>query len=124
MNANDLIKDIIDKKELIQLVLSNKRNKELEYNKINVRPIEIKDNFMYQFTYVYSNKEMHKNLSTEESVDEITNNINVNFKQGQMYCVNNDYQILVNKKLKASVLKKKQLKSQLTYLIIERKNIY
>lgn len=113
MNANDLIKDIIDNKELIQLVLSNKKNKELDYNKINIRPIQMKDNFMYQFTYVYSNKEIHKNLSSEETKEEIIDNINGNFKQAQMYCVNNDYQILVNKKLKANVLKKKATKKSL-----------
>ncbi|CAH2211856.1 class I SAM-dependent methyltransferase [Tepidibacter aestuarii] len=110
MNANDLIKDTIDKKELIQLVLSNKRNKELEYNKINIRPIEIKNDFMYQFTYIYANKEIHKNLSPKECTDEIIDNINGNFKQAQMYCVNNDYQILISKKLKATVLKKKATK--------------
>ncbi|MCT4509087.1 MAG: SAM-dependent methyltransferase [Tepidibacter sp.] len=110
MNSNDLINDIINDKELIQAVLSNKRNKELDYNKINIRPIKIKNDFMYQLTYVYSNKEIHKNLLPKDTVDEIIEHINKNFKQAQMYCINNDYQILVNKKGKANVLKKKATK--------------
>ncbi|MCT4594280.1 MAG: SAM-dependent methyltransferase [Anaeromicrobium sp.] len=110
MNSKEIVKDIMENEELIQAILSNKRKKDIEYNKVNIRPILIKDELLYQFTYVYDNKEIHKNISKDEAIEKMRNYINLDFKQCQIYGVENDYQILVSKKFKEKILKKKPSK--------------
>ncbi len=109
-----LLEGIILNDEIIYGVLSNLRRKDEEsFNKVTIKPVLIKDEIKLQFTYEYKNKVLHKNLETSESISEIERLLIENFKQGVIFTKEADYQILVNKKGKANILKKKPTKEKL-----------
>ena len=119
-----LLKEIIGNERLIQAVLSNLRNKnEDSYNKVDIKPVLIKDELKYQLSFNYKNKVMHKNLSSEETIKEIEELLRERFKQGMVYTIDADYQILISKKEKVGILKKKPTKIS-TDLAHNRKKNY
>lgn len=120
----DLLNKIILDKEIIYGVLSNLRKKDgNSFNKVTIKPVIIKDEIRLQFTYEYMNKVLHKNLEYSESIDEIESLLNCKFKQGIVFTKKADYQILVNKKGRAAILKKKPTKEYID-LSHNRKKAY
>lgn len=111
MQSTNLFTEVLTKDQLIQCIFSNKRNKELDYKKINIRPIIIKDKKVYQFTYVYDKKEIHKNLDNNQALNYMIDHMKDDFKQCQIYAVDGDYQILSSKKSKEKIIKKKPTKT-------------
>lgn len=108
-----LLKEIILNDEIIYGVLSNLRRKDEEsFNKVTIKPVLIKDEIKLQFTYEYKNKVLHKNLEASEFISEVEKLLIENFKQGIIFTKEADYQILVNKKGKANILKKKPTKEK------------
>lgn len=93
-------------KDLIRIIISGKKNKDVVSDKIKVRPVEIKGNLEFQVTEYVGKKVIHSNLSGEEAVAFILLSINKNFKQCQMETVDKDFSILVSKKGKVTVSKK------------------
>lgn len=109
-----LLKEIILNDEIIYGVLSNLRRKDEEsFNKVTIKPVLIKDEIKLQFTYEYKNKVLHKNLEASEFISEAEKLLIENFKQGIIFTKEADYQILVNKKGKANILKKKPTKEKI-----------
>lgn len=107
----DKLKNILEeefsKEEIMQIVLSNRRKKiDNDFSKVNVKPVLIKDQLKYQFTYEYKTKELHKNLDKIESINEIKQLLDNDFKQGVIFSKEIDYHVLINKKGKINVLKK------------------
>lgn len=43
-----MITDLINEK-IVKIILSNKVNKDYDYNKVIIKPVKIKDNVKYQF---------------------------------------------------------------------------
>lgn len=106
-SINELLEKIIKEKNLIYFVVSNRRKKDLEeFDKITIRPILLKSEFIYQITYNYKNKVTHENLKDHEMIEKVMGFFETNFKQGQIYTSGADYQILVSKKFKVNILKK------------------
>ena len=109
-----LLEEIILNDEIIYGVLSNLRRKDEEsFNKVTIKPVLIKDEIKLQLTYEYKNKVLHKNLEASRFISEIEKLLIENFKQGIIFTKEADYQILVNKKGKANILKKKPTKGKL-----------
>ena len=118
-----LLKEIIGEKSLIQANLSNLRNKNDDsYNKVDIKPVLIKDELKYQLSFNYKNKVIHKNLSPEETIKEIEDLLREKFKQGMVYTVDADYQILISKKEKVGILKKKPTKISVDLAHNRKKN--
>ena len=63
-----------------------------------MKPVLIKNEIKYQFTYEYPTKVLHKNLGPLESIDEVEKLLSETFKQGMVFTKEADYQILVSKK--------------------------
>ena len=125
-----LIDRLIEDNEFIYSVLSNLRNKSHnEFNKVNIKPVLIKDDIRFQFSYEYEKKVIHKNLLKYEAIEEVERLLMENFKQMVIFSKTNDYQILTNKKNKFTILKQKPTKKEVnlnhnrkkTYLIEEGK---
>ncbi|SCG83161.1 hypothetical protein DW1_1591 [Proteiniborus sp. DW1] len=125
-----LIEDIIRSEKVIYAVLSNvKKKSQATFNKVNIKPVLIKDEKKFQFTYEYESKVIHKNLDSYEAILEINNLLNEYFRQAMIFTIEADYQILISKKGKATVLKKKPTKETIdlshnrkkTYIIEEGK---
>ena len=93
-------------KNLIRIIISGKKNKDVISDKIKVRPVEIKGNLEFQVTEYVGKKVLHNNLSKEEAVAFVTLSMSNNFKQGQIETVDKDFSVLVSKKGKVTIQKK------------------
>lgn len=119
-----LLHEIILNEEFIYGVLSNlKKKDEDSFNKVSIKPVLIKDELKLQFTYEYENKVLHKNLEALESIKELESLLGEVFKQGMIFTKKADYQILISKKGKATILKKKPTKKEID-LSHNRKKTY
>lgn len=108
-----LLKELLSKETVIYIVLSNKRTKDEDtFNKVNIKPVMIKDELKYQFTYEHKTRVIHKNLTNDESIKEIHTLLEENFKQGVLFSMDADYHILISKKGKVNILKKKATKEE------------
>ena len=89
-------------------IFSNLRKKNIDgFKKVNMKPVLIKDQIKYQFTYEYPTKVLHKNLDALETIEEVSKLLTETFRQGMVFTTEADYQILISKKGKVSILKKK-----------------
>lgn len=110
----ELLKNIILNGEIIEGNISNPRKKdENSFNKIDIKPVLIKDEIKIQITYNYKTKVIHENLSPEESSQKIVEFLDKNFRQGMFFTKDADYQILISKKGKVKILKKKPTKLEI-----------
>ena len=109
-----LLNELIVNEEIIYAVISDRRKKDEEsFSKVTIKPILIKDELNFQFTYTYKTKVLHKNLNSSESVDIIEKLLTDDFKQAIFYAKKADYQILISKKGKVSILKKEPTKENI-----------
>lgn len=108
----NVIKKMIDDDFLISGVLSSLKNKELDFRRVDIKPVEIKNLIYYQFTYDCKPKVLHKNLPAQEALEEIERLLRDVFKQGIFFTSEADYQVFISKKKKASLLKKKASKNR------------
>lgn len=120
MNYIDIIKELLVKNELIEIIISGKEEKITEYNKISIKPF-LKDEIIYfQFAYIYDKKTTHGNIEAVETIDKLVEDF-VNFKQMVIFAKSNDYQVLKNKK-GVKVIKNKASKKQGELLHNRKKN--
>lgn len=108
-----LLKEIILNEEIIYGVLSNLRKKNQDsYNKVDIKPVIIRDELKIQLTYNYKSKVLHENLDLDQSVGKIQNLLVEEFRQGMLFTKEADYQILISKKGIPRILKKKPTKEE------------
>ena len=120
MNYIDIVKELLVKNELIEIIISGKEDKTTEYNKIVIKPF-LKDEVIYfQFAYIYDKKTTHENIETVETINKLVEDF-VNFKQMAIFAISNDYQVLKNKK-GVKVIRNKASKKQGELLHNRKKN--
>lgn len=120
MNYIDIVKELLVKNELIEIIISGKEDKTTEYNKIVIKPF-LKDEVIYfQFAYIYDKKTTHENIETVETINKLVEDF-VNFKQMAIFATSNDYQVLKNKK-GIKVIRNKASKKQGELLHNRKKN--
>ncbi len=118
-----LIEEVINEEKIIYGVLSKVRNKGIDdFSKITLDPVLIKDTRMTQFTYHYEKNVTHNNLDKNQAIDEIISLFNGYFRQGVFFTLDADYQILISKKGKATILKKKPTRSKVDLSHDKKKN--
>lgn len=101
------IEQIIDDQAFIFGVLSNvKKGVEKTYKKVDIKPVIIKNELLYQISCYYDQKVKHENLTAEELKTYFAKVLGPYFKQGQLYTKTADLQILFNKKGEGAILKK------------------
>ena len=106
---NILIKRSLEENLLISGVLSNPRKGVTEYKKVTVKPVVLKEELKFQFAYILDRNTVHKNLNTDEAIEELKDLFNI-YKQGVLYTGEGDYQLLINKKGKVKIIKNKPVK--------------
>lgn len=106
----EFIKNSLKNETFIYAVFSNKKHKLDITDKVQLRPMMIKGEYLLQFEYFQDKKVVHKNLDKENALVEIENLLSQNFKQLAYYDVHKDYQILQNKKGSLKVLEKQPTK--------------
>ena len=106
MEMETLLKEIIIDKKLIHGVFSNFRKKSQDcFTKVDMKPVLIKEELKYQFSFYYSDKVIHKSLDADKAILEMIELLNTIFKQAILFTVDADYQILISKKNKTKILK-------------------
>ena len=121
---NILIKRSLEENLLISGVLSNPRKGVTEYKKVTVKPVVLKEELKFQFAYILDRNTVHKNLNTDEAIEELKDLFNI-YKQGVLYTGEGDYQLLINKKGKVKIIKNKATKTiDLNALTHNRKKKY
>ena len=104
----NIIKTSVGNGTFIKCIFSNPR-KSYEFNKVSLRPIEIKDTLGYQITHSTKTQEFHKNIDSDSIFSFIAENISI-FKQCQVFTSTNDFHVLINKKGNISIKKTQSTK--------------
>lgn len=104
-NLQELLQDVLNR-ELIQGIISNPRVKD-GILKIKVRPIEMKETLLFQFEAVKGKQAFHENLSAEDAIARILDQMD-EFRQVQLMTRTMNYTVLVSKKGKITIQKKRQ----------------
>ncbi len=110
---SQLINDIINKKILITATLSNIRSKEHGFLKVVIRPITLKDKLLYQFEYHYPKRVTHENLDEKDAVNRASRLLEEDFRQGQFFTTEADFQVLISKKYKAKIIRSAPTKEKI-----------
>ena len=92
----ELLKENFENKNITKCIFSNMKG-DYEYTKIIIKPLIIKNNFVYQFEQFKNNKAYHSNLTIEESIQKLSSIIE-NFYQYVVFTTEADIQIIRGKK--------------------------
>lgn len=107
MEIKELIESMLKERQLITAVISNRRKaSENDIEKIEWKPVLLKDDWKVQWTRHTSTQVFHKNLSIEETIECFLNDILKHYKQCMFYTTIYDYRVLISKKGKIKILKK------------------
>ncbi|WP_322907792.1 SAM-dependent methyltransferase [Paenibacillus campi] len=108
-----LIHQLLDSGELISATLSQRRKRDPEgFTKVIIKPVELKKNLYYQFAYHYSNKVTHDNIPVAEAERPLLELFAETMRQGLLCTADADYQILISKKYKVSILTRTATKTE------------
>lgn len=106
-NLEQLLQDNVTNGVLTQGTLNNVRKKDpTSFSKVDVKPVKVRDELLYQFSYYYSQKVQHENVPPEEAAHRMMALFQEVFKQGLLYTQEADYHVLISKKGKVTILKK------------------
>ncbi|MBO3285583.1 SAM-dependent methyltransferase [Paenibacillus sp. FSL M8-0228] len=112
-SLRELIYQLTTGGSLITATLSQLRKREdASFTKVQIKPVELKNKLHYQFAFHYSNKVIHENLIPDEANERMTALFEDTFRQGLLCAKDADYQVLISKKYKVSILTKSPSKSK------------
>ncbi len=87
-----------EQKEFVKLVLSKKRDKNSDLNKITVLPVQLKEGFRLSFVYNYQTQDITKNYTESEALDLIKTEIETRFLNADLFTVSENVQLFGNPK--------------------------
>lgn len=100
------LNQLFAEKKLLSCSLSKVRNKEkTSYQKVSIRPLELRGSLHYQVTYHYHQKELHENLNPAQTEELISQLLEGTLRQGHFATVDADWQVLVSKKGAKNIIK-------------------
>lgn len=100
----NLFNEALSTQTFIRCIWSNPRTKD-QCQKITLKPVEIKNELMFQLAKTKDNKEYHENLLLKDVISKIESDC-AGFKQIQLYTSEADYQCLVSKKGQVNLKRK------------------
>ncbi|HHX60450.1 MAG TPA: SAM-dependent methyltransferase [Epulopiscium sp.] len=105
-NLQNMWHEIIKDESLISATFSNVRNKnEILYTQVKIKPILIKEQLYYHLEYIFEKKVAHENLQLEEFSQSMIQ-LSTLMKQINIYTTHHDYQVMISKKMKVTIIKK------------------
>lgn len=124
-SLNALIEQVINGRTLITATLSQLRSKgEVSYTKVQIKPVMLKSKLHYQFAYTIGQKVEHRNILAEQAAEEMMTILRTTFRQALFCTTEADYQVLVSKKYKVSILTKSPSKQEAPDLAHNRRKQY
>ena len=91
---------------LISCVISSRKNKLANIDKIKIRQVIMKEQYLFQVTEYVGTKVLHQNLTADKTKEYIAKNLQDNFKQCQIQCESFSASILVSNKGKITIKEK------------------
>jgi SAM-dependent methyltransferase len=120
-----LQRNILEQPKLIQATLSQLRRADPNgCTKVTVKPVELKGNLHYQFSSFCGPKVLHDNLLPSDAVKRFVELLTEQYRQGLLQTAEADYQVLISKKGKVSILKKPPTKQAVAQSVHNRKKNY
>ena len=92
---------------IIKMTLSKPVSKNNELRNVYVKPILLKDNKMYQFTYRYERRDETKNFDAVQTMEQVRSLVPTNFQNVSLFTFTEDVTLLVSKKGKPTLMCKK-----------------
>lgn len=123
-NLRTLIEKLCGEGKLLQATLSNPRTKSAELpSKLKAKPVSIRGKMLFQLERTVGTKVYHENVSPEAAAEQLFAQLSAHFRQGLLQTPEGDYQALLDKKGKVSILHKASTK-KLADLSHNRKKHY
>ena len=91
----------------VKMTLSKPVAKNSELRNVYVKPILLKDNMMYQFTYRYERRDETKNFDVKQTMEQVKNLVPEVFQNVSLFTLTEDVTLLVSKKGKPTLMCKK-----------------
>lgn len=92
---------------IVKMTLSKPTSKNNELRNIYVKPILLKDNKMYQFTYRYERRDETKNFDSALTMEQVRSLVPETFQNVSLFTITEDVTLLVSKKGKPTMMCKK-----------------
>ena len=105
--------DEIIQQDIIKVVISNKKNKDVEYNKIVFMLKEKNDKQYYQIEKFTDKQVFHENIEQNELKQKMIENLSDNYKQAAAWSSTTTFDLKISKKGKVFLGKKKSDNSNL-----------
>lgn len=97
---------------LVKMTLSKPVSKNSELRNIYVKPILLKNNKMYQFTYRYERRDETKNFDATQTMEQMRSLVPEVFQNVSLFTITEDVTLLVSKKGKPTLMCKKVQESR------------
>ena len=109
-NFINKLQSSIKEGSFVKLTLSKpsaiSRQQSADLNNVYVKPIILKNEKMFSFTYRYERRDETKNYDAEQTFEIITNLLNEVFLNASLFTLTEDVTLLISKKGKATVMTK------------------
>ena len=92
---------------IVKMTLSKPVSKNNELRNVYVKPILLKDNKMYQFTYRYERRDETKNFDAGQTMEQVMSLVPTVFQNVSLFTLTEDVTLLVSKKGKPTLMCKK-----------------
>lgn len=92
---------------LVKMTLSKPVSKNSDLRNVYVKPILLKDNKMYQFTYRYERRDETKNFDANQTMEQVRSLVPADFQNVSLFTLTEDVTLLVSKKGKPTLMCKK-----------------
>jgi len=92
----DKLQNVIDNKELIKLVLANKREKTSDLKNVIITAVELKKGYCLNFVYRHNTNDITKNFEIAEGLDLILKAMNEDFYNADMFANNANSSLIIH----------------------------
>ena len=96
MTFEKTLSEIFENRTLVKMIAGNRRKKSLEYTKVTVKPVVIKNEYQYQAEYSYDKKVTHLNIPADEILSFAASLLD-DFKQFNIFTTSSEVQVLASK---------------------------
>lgn len=109
-----LLKTTLSEQSFIQLTLSQLRDKQFQYKKVVVKPVEIKRELFFQLQMFTEQQVKHQNVTSEELIQQIEPLLEHTYRQALLQSKTQDVQLLLSKKGKGKLIKHAPTKQEVS----------
>lgn len=114
--VKQLLNEIMNENKLIYGVLSSRKRKlgnlDRDIKKVTFKFVKLKEEVFVQVQLQSDKQVFHKNLALHTAVNELMNLFSAGFNQSNIFTIENDYQIFINKDMTCKILRKKATKKK------------